>query len=89
MTEITVKKNVPYDERCPDKCYEGGDFWGRDCCHFHVRRDRTHGNRAPVERKLPKCTLFDTWLKGEYERCPECTEAIRKSREEEAPHAKL
>ena len=67
--KITVEHEVS-----PDKnfCTYGGDFWGKDLCQYHTHRDRTHGRKAPIERKVPKCTLFGTWLDKPYQKCKEC-----------------
>ena len=48
---------------------------------YHTHRDRTHGRKAPVERRVPKCTLFDEWLPGEYQKCEKCLEATRSGKE--------
>lgn len=53
-------------------CTYGGDFWGKDVCPYHTHRNRTHGKKAPVERNLPKCTLFNKWLDKPYQKCEEC-----------------
>lgn len=67
--EIKVKHKVSPDL---SMCVYGGDFWGKDVCMYHTHRDRTHGRKAPKERNLPKCTLFNKWLDGEYKKCKEC-----------------
>lgn len=48
---------------------------------YHTHRDRTHGRKAPVERRVPKCTLFDEWLPGEYQKCEKCLEVTRGGKE--------
>lgn len=67
--KITVEHEVS-----PDKtfCTYGGDFWGKDVCQYHTHRDRTHGRKAPVEKQVPKCTLFGVWLDKPYQKCKEC-----------------
>lgn len=59
-----------------------GIFGGMKCAGI-THRDRTHGRKAPVERKVPKCTLFDEWLPGECQKCEKCMEAVRKAKEAE------
>lgn len=61
-----------------EKCTYGGDFWGKEVCHYHTHRDRTHGRKAPRESDVPKCTLFDCWLDAEYQKCPQCIDASEK-----------
>ncbi|WP_143469294.1 hypothetical protein [Lachnoclostridium sp. An14] len=63
----------------PDSCTYGGDFWGKDVCRYHVHRNRTHGRKAPMERAVPKCTLFDTWLDRPYKKCEACRKACREA----------
>ena len=29
-----------------------------------------------MERNVPKCTLFDEWLPGEYQKCDKCIAAM-------------
>ena len=74
--KITVEHEVS-----PNKnfCTYGGDFWGKDVCQYHTHRDRTHGRKAPMERKVPKCTLFGTWLDKSYQKCKECIKACEQA----------
>ena len=76
---ITVKHEVAFDELYKTTCYADSDVGGwHTMCHYLAYRDRTHGRKAPVERHLPKCTLFDKWLetKGLYpSKCEECLKA--------------
>lgn len=74
--QITVVHEVPNDKYMEDRCLYAGDFWGNEVCRYHTHRDRTHGRKAPMERHLPKCTLFDEWLPGEYKKCDKCLAAI-------------
>lgn len=76
--EITVKHSVSPDI---EYCTYDGDFWGKDVCRYHTHRDRTHGRKAPIERHLPKCTLFNKWLDKPYQKCEECKQACQKERE--------
>lgn len=48
---ITVQHEVPYDKNLENKCLYAGDFFGNEVCKYHVLRDRTHGRKAPIERK--------------------------------------
>ena len=80
--KITVEHEVPYDNGLENTCEYAGDFWGSSICKYHTYRDRTHGKKAPKERRVPKCTLFDEWLPGEYQKCEQCISAIRKTFEE-------
>lgn len=75
--KIYVKHEVPNDKHLENKCLYAGDFWGNSVCLYHTHRDRTHGRKAPVERNLPKCTLFDEWLPGEYQKCKKCLDAVK------------
>lgn len=61
----------------PEKetCAYAGDFWGKEVCQYHTHRDRTHGRKAPMERQLPKCILFDCWLDETYQKCEACRKA--------------
>lgn len=70
-------------EVSPEKetCTHDGDFWGKSVCRYHTHRDRTHGRKAPVERHLPKCTLFDCWLEEDYKKCEACKKACEEVRE--------
>ena len=76
--KIKVEHKVSPDET---KCIYGGDFWGRDVCMYHTHRDRTHGRKAPIERRVPKCILFDCWLHKEYQKCDACIESCNETKE--------
>ena len=80
--KITVEHEIPYDKGLENRCEYAGDFWGNQICKYHVNRNRTRGRKAPLEYKMPKCTLFDKWLDGNYMKCPECLEAVRKAKGE-------
>lgn len=80
--KIKVEHDVPYDRNLENTCQYAGDFWGNPVCRYHTHRDRTHGKKAPTERHVPKCTLFDEWLPGEYQKCDECLAAITKKQEQ-------
>ena len=71
-------------EVSPEKetCTHDGDFWGKSVCRYHTHRDRTHGRKAPVERHLPKCTLFDCWLERDYVKCEACKNACNEAERE-------
>ena len=60
-------------------CTYCGDFWGKDVCPYHTHRDRTHGKKSPVERNIPKCTLFNKWLDKSYHKCEECKKACEEA----------
>lgn len=85
--KILVEHEVPYEKGMERKCLYPGDYWGNDVCRYHTHRDRTHGRKAPVERRMPKCTLFDEWLPGEYQKCEKCLEATRSGKEKRLPGA--
>ena len=74
--KIMVEHEISPDS---EKCTYGGDFWGKDVCRYHTHRDRTHGRKAPKEINVPKCTLFDCWLDGEYVKCSQCIRATKMS----------
>lgn len=78
--EITVKHRVSPD---PEYCTYGGDFWGRDVCPYHTHRDRTHGRKAPAERQVPKCLLFNDWLDKSYVKCDACKMACAEQKKQE------
>lgn len=71
-------------EVSPEKetCTHDGDFWGKSVCRYHTHKDRTHGRKAPIERHLPKCTLFDCWLERDYMKCEACKNACDKAERE-------
>lgn len=73
--KILVEHEIPDDL---NSCTFPGDFWGKEVCRYHVCRNRTHGPKRPMERHVPKCTLFDTWLSKPYTKCPECVMATLK-----------
>lgn len=74
--KITVEHEVPCDENLEDKCYYAGDFEGNSVCKYHKFRNQTHGPRRPTDYQKPKCTLFDCWLPGSYEKCDACKQAV-------------
>lgn len=80
---ITVEHEIPYSASRPDECVGDGDFWGRPIFRYHTHRTRTHGRKAPAEKNVAKCVLFDAWLSGEYQRCAECREAIERQKGED------
>lgn len=78
---IKVEHAVPFDKGKELRCvYDDGDFYGNSVCNYHAFRDRTHGRKAPVERKVPKCRLFNVWLDAPYHKCDAC---LRKCQEAE------
>lgn len=78
MGEIKIKVEhlVSPDK---DNCTYGGDFWGKDVCRYYTYRNRTHGRKAPMERNVPKCTLFDVWLDKPYKKCEACRKACEEA----------
>jgi len=50
-------------------------FMERSVCSYQVLRDR-HGPHRKIERKLPRCALFNVWLEVEpgkgCVRCNQC-----------------
>lgn len=83
MTRITVEHDVSPDE---NNCTYGGDFYGKYVCKYHRRRNRTHGKKAPTEYHVPKCTLFNVWLKEDYVKCEECRDACSDGRQVSVAH---
>lgn len=61
-------------------CLGSGDFWGDYVCQYHVFRDRTHGKKKPIERHMPKCTLFNKWLSNKYKKCEQCIKAVERAK---------
>lgn len=70
--KILVEHEIPCDKGLEFTCKSAGDFWGNSICKYHTHRNRTHGRKAPKERAVPKCTLFDEWLPAEYQKCGKC-----------------
>ena len=83
MTRITVEHNVSPDE---NNCTYGGDFYGKYVCKYNRRRNRTHGKKAPTEYHVPKCTLFNVWLKEDCVKCEECRDACSDGRQVSVAH---
>ncbi len=50
--KILVEHEVPCEKGMEGECLYPGDFWGKDVCKYHTHRDRTHGKKAPVERRV-------------------------------------
>ena len=74
--KIVVEHEIPCDKGKEKTCLYAGDFWGNPVCRYHTHRNRTHGRKAPTEKNVPKCTLFDEWLPEEYQKCDSCLEAM-------------
>ena len=73
--EINVKHMVSPDAT---SCAYGEDVDGYVmACHYHVRRNRTHGRKAPMEFDLPKCLLFECWLDKPFHKCEACKQACK------------
>ena len=72
--KILVEHEVPCEKGMEQKCLYPGDYWGNE-------------RKAPVERRVPKCTLFNEWLPGEYQKCEKCLEATRNGKEKRLPGA--
>lgn len=81
--KIKVEHEIPYEHGKESRCLYAGDFWGNEVCRYHTHRNRTHGRKAPVERNVPKCTLFDEWLPSEHIKCDACKAAIKTAQREE------
>lgn len=81
--KIKVEHEIPYERGKESQCIYAGDFWGNEVCRYHTHRDRTHGRKAPIERKVPKCMLFDEWLPGDHIKCEKCRKAIEAAQREE------
>lgn len=77
--KISVTHEVSPDAT---RCSYGGDFFGKDVCRYYACRNRTHGRKAPAERNIPKCILFNTWLDRPFTKCSACIDACRATREE-------
>lgn len=77
--KITVEHEIPCSRGKELTCEYDGDFWGNEICKYHTHRDRTHGRKAPKERSVPKCKLFDEWLPGECMKCEQCIEAMKEA----------
>lgn len=75
--KIMVEHEIPCDKGKELTCQYSGDFWGNPVCRYHTHRNRTHGRKAPMERNVPKCALFDEWL-DEYQKCEKCIAAMNK-----------
>lgn len=61
-------------EYCTHDAPDDG-FMERSVCSYQVLRDR-HGPKGKIERRLPRCKLFNVWLKVEpikgCIRCNQC-----------------
>lgn len=77
--KIQVEHEVPYDKGLESKCYYAGGFDGNEVCKYHKFRKQTHGPRKPTEYHKPRCTLFEEWLPGSYDKCDKCMCLIRES----------
>ncbi len=76
---VFVPRQIPWMRGREHTCRatDEGNGWYTEC-EYLTYRDRTHGSKRPVERKLPKCTLFDKWLEQsgvERLKCAECLNA--------------
>lgn len=63
----------------PKYCWDGDSGGWNTQCKYVKYRDR-HGKRGtPIQRKIPKCTLFDAWLDSViangYKKCDACLKA--------------
>lgn len=81
LKTISVEHKVPFDKGHESECvYVAADDRGGEytLCPYLVLRDRHHGYKVPIERKVPKCTLFNQWLETErhYKKCYECLERV-------------
>ena len=81
LKSILVEREVPFEKGHECECvYTAAD----DCngeytlCPFLAFRDSHHGAKGRIERKQPKCTLFNQWLEKErhYKKCYECLEYV-------------
>lgn len=75
---IKVEHEVPFDKGKEGKCTYSGDYWGSPVCSYLKLRDRTHGHKAPVERKQPRCTLFNEWVDG-FNKCDKCMQKCKEN----------
>lgn len=76
--KIMVEHEIPCDKGKEFTCQYDGDFWGNTVCRYHTHRNRVHERKFQLEYNLPKCTLFDEWLSGEYQKCDKCVAAMMK-----------
>lgn len=83
---ITVEHKVAFNKDWPTACYAEEDIEGYyTSCSYLAYRDRTHGSKAPVERHLPKCALFNEWLEKGFKgpmKCDACLKACGLKKEE-------
>ncbi len=81
LKTISVEHKVPFAKGHESECIyvaaedRGGEY---TLCPYLSLRDRHHRYKTPVEHKVPKCTLFNQWLKleGHYKKCYECLEHV-------------
>lgn len=75
--KISVTHEVPCDKRHENECcYHDGTFMeGNTICKYHVKRTRYHRKEWGTPTYYPKCTLFDEWLEGDYQKCEACRKA--------------
>lgn len=73
--KIWVEHEIPEDEKY---CMEFGKGGWRTLCRYLKSRDR-HGKRGtPIQRNLPRCTLFNEWLEKDMHveiKCEQCKQA--------------
>lgn len=77
--KIKVEHEIPYEKGKESECLCAGDFWSNEVCKYYTHRNRIHGIRVPMERNLPKCILFDEWLKKDYQKCERCLAAAKEA----------
>ena len=71
--KITVVHEVPNSTK---HCSDGDSGGWYINCIYYKYRDKTGKNRS-IERGLPRCTLFNEWLKKDMHRALKCEACLK------------
>ncbi len=77
--KITVIHEIASDKKY---CSDGDSGGWRVDCKYRKQRDKT-GKRGEAVRRLPRCTLFETWLESDFYRPVKCAECLKAMSEAE------
>lgn len=76
--KILVEHQVPSDEMYCSEFEKGG--WRVVCSYIRYRN--RHGKKGiPIQRDLPKCTLFNEWLEKDMHKelkCKQCKQSCER-----------
>lgn len=71
--QIHVKHEIPDD---PVYCCDGDSGGWSTMCGYYQRRNKTGKRGTPIQRGLPRCSLFGEWLEPGPRKCPQCLAAM-------------